>query len=233
MNLALDFGSVQRFGLRRLGLACVLFAALSASGAASASEQSAARVIVVLGDSLAAGHGLTPAEAYPAVLQRKIATNGLHFTVLDAGISGDTTAGGLRRLDWVLQRRVDVLIIALGGNDGLRGIQPDVTRSNLQSMIDRSRQKYPEIEIVLAGMRMPPNLGKEYLDRFQAVYPDLAKTNRVSLIPFLLEGVGGRADKNQEDLIHPTAEGHELIASNVWKILEPILRRLAREGSKP
>lgn len=190
-------------------------------------------MIVVLGDSLAAGHGLTPAEAYPAVLQGKIATNGWNFTVLDAGISGDTTAGGLRRLDWLLQRRIDVLIIALGGNDGLRGIQPDVTRANLQTMIDRARQKYPAIEIVLAGMRMPPNLGRDYLERFQSVYPELAEKNRVALIPFLLEGVGGRPDKNQEDMIHPTAEGHEIIADNVWKVLEPILTKLLRQEPAP
>lgn len=212
---------------RRPVIAWLLLAALSASQVTSASEQSA-RLIVVLGDSLAAGHGLTPAEAYPAVLQRKIATHGWNFTVLDAGISGDTTAGGLRRLDWLLQRRVDVLIIALGGNDGLRGIQPDVTRANLQTTIERARQKYPDIEIALAGMRMPPNLGRDYLDRFQSIYPELAEKNRVALIPFLLEGVGGRPDKNQEDMIHPTAEGHEIIADNVWKVLEPILEKRMR-----
>ena len=199
--------------------------------AASASEQSVdgktpeQRAIAVLGDSLAAGHGLSPAEAYPAVLQKKIDAKGWPFTVLDAGVSGDTTAGGLRRLAWVLQRRVDVLIVALGGNDGLRGLDPDVTKTNLQSMIDRAREQYPDIQIVLAGMRMPPNMGQEYMSRFRAIYPELARENQVALVPFLLEGVGGRPDVNQDDMIHPTAEGHRIIAENVWRVLEPILKK--------
>jgi len=196
---------------------------------ASASEQSDATnatgrgAIVVLGDSLAAGHGLARAEAYPALLEQKITARGWKYEVVDAGLSGDTTAGGLRRLDWVLQRKIDVLLIALGGNDGLRGIEPDVTRTNLQSMIERARAKQPAIEIVLAGMKMPPNMGREYVAKFQTIYPELAKTNGVSLVPFLLEGVGGRPEVNQDDMIHPTAAGHRIIAENVWKVLEPLL----------
>jgi acyl-CoA thioesterase I len=207
----------------------VLFSALSVTQGASASEQSAAqkatepRVIVVLGDSLTAGYGIDRAQAYPALLQQRINAEGWNFTVVNAGQSGDTTADGLRRLDWLLQSRIHVLIIALGGNDGLRGIDPDATRANLQAMIDHTKRKYPDIRIVLAGMAMAPNMGKDYVRRFQAIYPDLAKRNQVALIPFLLEGVGGRPESNQDDMIHPTAEGQKIVADNVWRVLQPLL----------
>jgi acyl-CoA thioesterase I len=207
----------------------VLFSALSVTQGASASEQSATqkaaepRVIVVLGDSLTAGYGIDRAQAYPALLQQRINAEGWNFTVVNAGQSGDTTADGLRRLDWLLQRRIHVLIIALGGNDGLRGINPDATQANLQAMIDHAKRKYPDIRIVLAGMTMAPNMGKDYVSRFQAIYPDLAKRNQVALIPFLLEGVGGRPESNQDDMIHPTAEGQKIVADNVWRVLQPLL----------
>ncbi len=179
---------------------------------------------MVLGDSLAAGHGLDPAQAYPSVLQQKVSAEGWKLTVLNAGISGDTTAGGLRRIDWLMQYRTDVLIIALGGNDGLRGLAPATTRANLQGIIDRARRKYPQLQIVLAGMRMPPNFGNEYTAQFAAIFPELAEKNRVALIPFLLEGVGGRPEYNQPDLIHPTAAGQRIVAHNVWQVLKPLLQ---------
>lgn len=181
------------------------------------------RSIVVLGDSLAAGYGLDLSEAFPALLQKKIGEARLNGSVINAGLSGDTTAGGLRRIDWVLKRRVDVLVLELGGNDGLRGIPAGVTRTNLQSIIDRTRQKYPDARVVIAGMQMPPNMGAEYTAAFEKIFPELAKANNAALVPFLLDGVGGRPELNLPDLIHPTAEGHKIVAENVWKALRPLL----------
>lgn len=220
------------FGPQQLLMGSVLFAALSVTPVGSASAQSTTqkssdlRVIVVLGDSLTAGYGIDRAEAYPALLQQRINTKGWNFTVLNAGQSGDTTADGLRRIDWLLERRINVLILALGGNDGLRGIDPDVTKTNLQTIIDHAKLKYPDIRIVLAGMAMAPNMGKDYVSRFQAIYPDLAKQNQAALIPFLLEGVGGHPDSNQDDMIHPTAEGQKVVAENVWRVLQPLLQAI-------
>jgi len=198
----------------------------SASEQPATPKSSAPRVIVVLGDSLTAGYGLDPAQAYPSLLQQRINAAGWNFTVLNAGQSGDTTAGGLRRIDWLLRHKIDVLILALGANDGLRGIDLDVTKANLQAMIDHAKRKYPDIRIVLASMRMPPNLGKDYVSRFQAIYPDLAKQNQVALIPFLLEGVAGHPDSNQDDMMHPTAEGQKVVADNIWRVLQPLLQAM-------
>lgn len=181
--------------------------------------------IVVLGDSLAAGYGLDLSEAFPALLQKKIEVAGLKFSVVNAGLSGDTSAGGLRRIDWLLKRRVDVLVLELGGNDGLRGIPVGVTRTNLQSIIDRTKQKYPQARIVVAGMQMPPNMGADYNTAFAKIFPDLAQANAAALVPFLLEGVGGKPDLNLPDMIHPTAEGHRIVAENVWKVLKPVLEK--------
>ena len=189
------------------------------------------QTIVVLGDSLAAGFGLDLSEAFPALLQKKIETAGLKFSVVNAGISGDTSAGGLRRIDWLLKRRVDVLILELGGNDGLRGIPVGVTRTNLQSIIDRTKQKYPQAQIVVAGMQMPPNMGAEYNAAFERIFPDLAKANHAALVPFLIDGVGGKPELNLPDMIHPTAEGHKVVAENVWKVLRPVLE--AASNAKP
>lgn len=181
------------------------------------------QTVVILGDSLAAGFGLDPSEAFPAVLQKKVDEARLPFIVVNAGISGDTSAGGLRRIDWLLKRRVDVLVLELGGNDGLRGIPVGTTRTNLQSIIDRTKQKYPQAQIVIAGMQMPPNMGAEYTAAFEKIFPEVAKANKAALIPFLLEGVGGKPDLNLPDLIHPTAEGQKLVANNVWAVLKPVL----------
>lgn len=194
--------------------------AFSAEPQASGNDR---QTIVVLGDSLAAGYGLDLSEAFPALLQKKIEAAGLKFSVVNAGISGDTSAGGLRRIDWLLKRRVDVLVLELGGNDGLRGIPVGVTRTNLQSIIDRTKQKYPQTQIVVAGMQMPPNMGAEYNTAFEKIFPDLAKRNNAALVPFLLEGVGGKPELNLPDMIHPTAGGHQIVAENVWKVLKPVL----------
>ena len=179
--------------------------------------------VVILGDSLAAGYGLDLSEAFPALLQKKIDAAGLKFLVVNAGLSGDTSAGGLRRIDWLLKRRVDVLVLELGGNDGLRGIPVASTKTNLQAIVDRTKQKYPQARLVIAGMQMPPNMGADYTAAFARLFPDLARANQASLIPFLLEGVGGKPELNLPDQIHPTAEGHRIVAENVWKILRPVL----------
>ncbi len=208
-------GAVRRVG-RLLGLAALL---ASTTGFAAV----APRTMVFFGDSLTAGAGLDPDEAYPAVIQRKLDDAGRSWRVVNAGVSGDTTSGGLRRLDWVLRQPVDLIVIELGGNDGLRGIPLAVTRANLQAMIDRVRALRPGARIVLAGMRMPANLGPDYIREFDAIFPALAARNRVQLIPFLLEGVGGVPELNQADGIHPTAEGHRKIAETVWAVLAPDL----------
>ena len=187
--------------------------------------------IVVLGDSLAAGYGIDPAQAYPARLQRKIDEAKWNFRVINAGVSGDTAAGGLRRLDWVLKRRVDVLVLELGANDGLRGASLGDIRANLQAIIDRTRKRYPQAKIIVAGMRMPPNLG-DYAEKFQKVFADVARENESALVPFLLEGVGGRPELNQPDQIHPTAEGHRIVADNVWKVLRPTLEKMLTAEQK-
>ena len=180
--------------------------------------------LVVLGDSLSAGFGVDLSEAWPARIQEKIREAGLPWKLVNAGLSGDTSAGGLRRLDWILRRPVDALLLELGSNDGLRGLPLEATRTNLQTVIERTRSKYPNVRIVLAGMKMPENLGEAYTRQFETLYRDLAATNKVALIPFLLDGVGGRAELNLPDQIHPNVEGHRRVATNVWKVLQPVLQ---------
>jgi acyl-CoA thioesterase-1 len=199
----------------------LLFLFLACGGGLAA----AGPTIVFLGDSLTAGYGLQnpAAEAYPALIQEKLRAAGLPHRVVNAGISGDTTAGGLRRLNWLLRQPVDVLVIALGGNDGLRGLDPAVTRANLQGIIDRTRAKYPSARLVLAGMQMPANMSEEFTRAYREIFPELAAANRITLIPFLLEGVGADPALNQPDLIHPTAEGQRRIADNVWPWLQTVL----------
>lgn len=217
----------------RLGLAllaAMLFTPVSFTSANEAASKAAAtKTVVVLGDSLAAGYGLDPSESFPALLQKKINAVGLKFTVVNAGVSGDTSSGGLRRIDWLLKRRVDVLVLELGGNDGLRGIPVGVTKTNLQAIIDRTRQKNPRAQIVIAGMQMPPNMGADYTTEFARLFPELAKANNTALVPFLLEGVGGKPELNLPDLIHPTAEGQKIVATNVWTVLKPVLEKASAE----
>ncbi len=178
-----------------------------------------------LGDSLSAGFGLDVAQAFPSLIQEKIKQEKLPFRVVNAGLSGETTAGGLRRIDWLLKQQVDVLVIELGGNDGLRGIAPSETERNLQGIIDKMREKNPDASIILSGMQAPPNMGKDYTEKFRAIFPTIAKRNKIELIPFLLEGVAGNPRLNLPDGIHPTAEGHRIVAETVWQTLKPVLSR--------
>jgi acyl-CoA thioesterase I len=183
------------------------------------------RTIVFFGDSLTAGYGLADptAEAYPALIQQKIDEAGLPWHVVNAGLSGETTSAGLRRVDWILRQPVEIFVLALGANDGLRGIDPSLSRDNLEKIVDRVRAKNPKVKIVLAGMQMPPAMGPEFSREFGRMFPEVAEKTDATLVPFLLEGVGGRADLNQPDRIHPTAKGHVLIAETVWKVLRPLL----------
>jgi acyl-CoA thioesterase-1 len=207
--------------LRRL----FLFVCLVCFVGTSARAASAPRTIVFFGDSLTAGYGLdNPAEdAFPALIEKKIAAEKRDWRVVNAGLSGETTAAGLRRVDWILRQPIDIFVLALGGNDGLRGISPTVSSANLQGIIDRVRAKYPAAKIVLAGMMMPPSMGEEYTRAFADMYPALAKKNGLTFIPFLLDAVGGIAELNQADRIHPVKKGHEIVANTVWKYLRPLL----------
>jgi acyl-CoA thioesterase-1 len=222
-------GSVRRMKtswiLGALGLLASSAALWAAdSNNANGTEKSKGRV-VILGDSITAGYGLEdPDAAYPAVIQKKVDAASLPFTIVNAGISGDTTSGGLRRVKWALGSGADVLVVALGGNDGLRGISPKQTAENLAAIIDQAREKSPGITILLAGMQMPGNMGADFVKEYQEIFPKVAKEKEAIFIPFLIEGVGGDPKMNQPDQIHPTAEGQQRVAGNVWKLLEPALR---------
>jgi acyl-CoA thioesterase-1 len=191
---------------------------------AQASTPSATKTLVFLGDSLTAGLGVQRNEAFPALIAEKIRAAGLPFEIENAGLSGDTSAGALRRIDWLLQRPIELLVIELGGNDGLRGLPIKELKANLQAIIDKARAKNPAVKIVIAGMQIPPNLGADYAASFAKIFAELARENKAVLIPFLLEGVGGHRDLNQQDMIHPNAAGHRILADLVWRMLEPILR---------
>ncbi len=182
--------------------------------------------IVFLGTSLTAGYGLPESEAYPALIETRLAAAGLDYRVVNAGVSGDTSAGGLRRLDWLLRLPVAVLVLELGANDMLRGQAVDALEANLSAIFERTRSAYPKVRFLVEGMRAAPNLGREYGEAFDAVYPRLAKRFDAALVPFLLEDVVARPDLNQADGIHPTAEGHALIAERVWQALDPLLREV-------
>lgn len=186
--------------------------------------------IVVLGDSLTAGLGLATSEAYPALLQQRLDAAHLDYEVVNAGVSGDTSAGGLERLDWALQGDVRILVVALGGNDALRALPPQELKRNLAAIIERAQAR--GIAVVLAGMEAPPNFGRDYIVAFHKVYPALAREYHVAFVPFLLTGVAGVDRLNQRDGIHPTAEGARILAANVWSALEPLaLARQTRPAS--
>ena len=180
-------------------------------------------VILFLGNSLTAGYQLRPSQAFPALIQEKIDALAWKFKVVNAGLSGETSAGGLRRIDWVMRQRIDIFVLELGANDALRGIPLDVTEANLQAIIDKVRQKYPQVRIAIAGMMVPPILGQEYTEQFRSIFPGLAKRNEAALIPFLLEGVAGIVELNLGDGYHPNPEGHAIVAETVWEVLKPIL----------
>lgn len=183
-------------------------------------------VVLFLGTSLTAGLGVLEAEAYPAIVAQKIDSVGLDLRVVNAGVSGETSAGALRRIDWLLRSPIVVLVLESGANDALRGQDLGALKSNLQEIITRTLRAYPDARIVITGMEAPPNLGSRYTSEFRAVYDDLARENEATLIPFLLEGVGGVPALNQADGIHPTADGHSMIADMVWEALEPVLREV-------
>jgi acyl-CoA thioesterase I len=190
---------------------------------ASAPGNVTKKTIVFLGDSLTAGYGVRADQAFPALIAEKIREADLPFAVVNAGVSGDTSTDGLHRIDWLLQRKIDVLMIALGANDGLRGLSLTALQANLQAIVDKAKAKNPQIKIVIAGMHLPPNLGADYATKFERVFAEVAQKNNTILIPFLLQGVGGQRDLNQPDLIHPTAAGHKVVADGVWQTLQPIL----------
>ena len=183
------------------------------------------KTILFFGNSLTAGYGLEPVQAFPSLIQQKIDSLGLPYTAVNAGVSGETSSGGNSRIDWILKQPVDVFVLELGANDGLRGIPVSETRKNLQSIIDKVKAKYPGAQLVLAGMQVPPNMGAAYTAEFRTMFPELAQKNGMTLIPFLLEGVGGEVSLNQSDGIHPTAEGARIVAQNVWKYLGPLLQK--------
>lgn len=186
-------------------------------------KKNAKKTILFFGNSLTAGYGIEEEEAFPALIQEKVDSLDLNYQVINAGLSGETTASGLSRLDWFLEDKPEVFILELGGNDGLRGISLEETEKNLRSIILRVQEKYPETKIVLAGMQIPPNMGPEYTENFRTMYAEIAETTSVSLIPFLLEGVAGDPDLNLPDGIHPTEEGHQRVAETVWQYLKPLL----------
>ena len=181
--------------------------------------------ILFFGDSLTAGYGLSPEEAFPALVERELNKSSQVVKVTNAGLSGETSAGGLSRIDWILRQPVDIFVLELGANDGLRGLPLDQTRKNLQAIIDKVKAKHPNVKLVLAGMMVPPNLGKEYTDQFRNIYPDLAKQNKATLIPFLLDGVAGDEKLNQPDGIHPNVEGHKIVAGNIIKVIGPLVKQ--------
>jgi acyl-CoA thioesterase-1 len=181
-------------------------------------------VILFFGTSLTAGLGLEPDAAYPALIQARLDSAGLAFRVINAGVSGETSAAGLRRIDWLLQEPIRMLVLELGANDALRGQDVVAARANLQAIIDRTRAQHPDVQVVVAGMEAPPNLGRRYTGEFRALFPALARANNAALIPFLLDGVAGVPELNQADGIHPNAEGARRVAQNVWAVLGPLLR---------
>lgn len=187
-------------------------------------ENSETKKILFFGNSLTAGLGLDSSEAFPALIQEKIDSLGLDYEVINAGLSGETTAAGRNRVKWVLNQDIDIFVLELGANDGLRGIPVEETRKNLQAIINTVREQNPETEIVLAGMQIPPNLGPKYATEFRNMFPELAEKNDIELIPFLLEGVAGNPELNQGDGVHPTAEGYEIVAENVWEVLGPMVK---------
>jgi acyl-CoA thioesterase-1 len=183
----------------------------------------ASKVILFYGDSLTAGYGLSTDDAFPAVIEKTLNKKGKATKVVNAGLSGETSAGGLNRLDWVLKQPIDLFVLELGANDGLRGLPLDQTQKNLQAIIDKVKTKYPKAKIVIAGMLVPPNMGPDYTASFRKIFPDLAKKNNAALIPFLLQNVAGDEKLNLAYGIHPNVDGHKIVADNVLKVIEPLL----------
>jgi len=221
------------YSLKIYAVLAAVFLVGCGRGASNKAEKTAAvitqnpvnkKTILFFGDSLTAGYGLDdPAQAFPGLIGSKIDSLKLPYRVVNAGVSGETSAGGLGRIDWVLKQRIDVFMLELGANDGLRGVSVTATTQNLQAIIDKVKAKYPDAKIILLGMQVPPSMGMAYVNDFKALYPTLSKQNHIKLVPFLLAGVGGDPKLNQADGIHPTANGAKIVADNVWKILMPEL----------
>jgi acyl-CoA thioesterase-1 len=220
-------GSIIIVGLIILFSSCTNNKKPAASDQTNIPEDSATnttkKAIVFFGNSLTAGYGVSPSEAFPAIIQKKIDSLGLPYQVTNAGVSGETSSGGKTRIDWILREPVEIFVLELGANDGLRGTPLSETKKNLQDIIDKVKAKYPGTKLVFAGMEIPPNMGQTYTTEFRNIYTELAAKNKMTLIPFLLEGVGGEPELNQADGIHPTAEGHLIVAENVWKELQKLL----------
>jgi acyl-CoA thioesterase-1 len=181
--------------------------------------------VLFFGDSLTAGYGLDdPSDAFPGVVQHKIDSAKLHYKVINAGVSGETSAGGKGRISWILKQRVDVFVLELGANDGLRGLPVEETTANLQAITDSVKARYPAAKLVLLGMQVPPNMGNIYANNFKALFPALATKNKMALVPFLLKGVGGVPALNQKDGIHPTVQGAKIVGANVWEVLQGVLK---------
>jgi acyl-CoA thioesterase-1 len=187
--------------------------------------------ILFLGTSLTAGLGVDPEQAYPALIQKKIEAAGMSYRVVNAGVSGETSAGALRRVDWLFRQPVSVLVVETGANDGLRGLSTDSLRANIQGIFDRAKRLEPPPQLVLIGMRVPPNYGRSYSMQFESLYRSLAQANHAVLVPFLLEGVGGVSSLNQADGIHPTPAGQRIMAETVWRVLEPVLKKPEKRSS--
>ena len=183
------------------------------------------KTIVFFGNSITAGYGLAPGDAFPALIQQKIDSAGLAYMVVNAGVSGETSTSGNSRIDWILKQPLDIFVLELGGNDGLRGIPLTETKQSLQQIIDKVKKGYPAATIILAGMQIPPNMGQTYTTQFRMLFPELAKANDILLIPFLLEGVGGEKALNQDDGIHPNEAGAKIVAETAWSVLYPVLNQ--------
>jgi acyl-CoA thioesterase-1 len=186
-------------------------------------DSTANKTILFFGNSLTAGYGIDPEESFAGRIQTRLDSLKKEFRVINGGLSGETTAGGLSRLDWFLEEEPYLFVLELGGNDGLRGIALTETKKNLLAIVDKVQAKYPNTKIILAGMQIPPNMGKEYTEEFKAIYPAVAKEKNIELIPFLLEGVAGNPDLNLPDGIHPTAEGHRLVMETLWPYISKAL----------
>lgn len=183
-------------------------------------QESDTKTILFFGDSITAGLGVDKSQAFPALIQDRIDSLGLNYEVINGGLSGETSAGGLRRIDWTLQRDIDIMVLELGGNDGLRGIGLNSTKENLQQIIDKVKTTNPDAKIILAGMQVPPNLGQDYTKQFETIYPELAEENNLPLIPMIMDKIGGNKELMQSDGLHPTPRGHKVIANTIWDTLE-------------
>jgi acyl-CoA thioesterase I len=227
----------MKYTLLLFSLCCLLFSACkdeTSTKTPKANESTAQNIpkpvvstkknIVFFGNSLTAAYGLSMSEGFPALIQKKIDSLQLNFNCVNAGLSGETTMDGKNRVDWILQQSVDVFVLELGGNDALRGLPVEQSKINLQAIVDKVKAKYPNCKIMISGMLAPPNLGEKYTNAFKNMYKDIAKSSNCTLLPFLLEGVGGNPKLNLPDGIHPTAEGQKIVAENIWKVLLPLLK---------